>query len=285
MSFTVKRSIFVHDFVNLPREDFNCNIDLDISDSSGIFILEKQSAGTQTKYLLTVKDPSVVGLTTSDQLVVERMIANLILSMNLHLSRTCISLTQWGILGSSVAREKIEGKGKIDLAEKKGHVKLVDTIVLKDKVIVTMGTREEISEKSALLTHNNVLKTMRFKITLGTPLKIVNLAKALDEYEDAMSTFDRFQIFKHLFNTIEFCTNWVGTSFSGTKFDEEASAITKVPQADILDWRDLYNRTKHVDQTPMHVSKFVVGIERISSIVRSVRKASQTAILNRLASI
>jgi hypothetical protein len=277
MPFSIRRPIFAHDFLNPPREDRSCNIDIVITTPSSKLDLVKETPGLQTRYMLTIDDPSIIGLTSSEQAMVDKAVKDLILAFNLSLVRTCLSTVGANLYPAEVETKTPETKVTIEETPRGKNLKVVEAIGFRDSVYITIGTREEISEQRVIADLNKIIKVNRFSPTPSLEREL-NLSKALNEYEIAMSTFDRLRIFKSLYNTIEFCANWTGTDNRGPVLDANVAAITAIPQSDIEFWRDFYNRTKHVDRTTLEASTFVQGMEKLPEISPIIREAAKKLI-------
>jgi hypothetical protein len=277
MSFSIKHTVFAHDFLNPPSEDRSCSIDIVITNGSGKIDLVKESPGLQTRFTLIITDSSIVGLTSSDQSIVELTVRDLLLAFNLILSRTCLSTLGGDLHPAEITSKTPTTSVTIEEAPEGRIIKIAETLTLRDSVHITIGTREEINEKQVIDYYNKITRVKRHSPNPSV-IKELNIGKALKEYESAMSTFDRLRIFKYLFNTIEFCANWNGTTYKGQNLDSIVASISKVPQADVEFWRGFYNRTKHVDRTASDASEYVQGMEKLPEILPKLREAAKQLI-------
>ena len=288
-SFAVKRPIFAHEFQNLPAEGRSCDIDLKLTNASGAITLTKEATGIQTRYLLTVSDPSLIGLRSPDQGIVDRTVKDLILSFNLGLARACLSTLPLGNLQSTEIELQFPRARVRSEQTPEGKtvqiIEVVEPVLVKCDVHIKMRICEEVDEKQALANLEKIVRINRFGSQQTSNLKVINLAKALNEYENAMSTFDRLRIFKSLFNTLEFCANWDGKNRTGSELDSAIASVSGVDESSVWEWRRLYNRTKHVDTEPAEASEFVQGIEKLSSILPLLREATKRLITERLSQI
>lgn len=282
MSFEVKRPVFAHDFLNPPAEDRTCDINIKLINPSGAINLTKESPGIQTRYRLTVSDSSLIGLNSSDQGSIERAIKDLILSFNLCLMRSCLSTLSGELPSAEIKFLPKETKVTIKDTPNGKHITIHDTVRITDRVSIRLGSHDELDEKQALLNLEKIIEVNRFNPKETTPLKVLSLGKALNAYERAMSTFDRMQTFKNLYNTLEFCANWNGVDHTGPALDSLIASISPVSQADFRSWRRFNARTKHVDRTPREASRFVKGMEMLSSILPPIREAAKQLIIDRL---
>jgi len=282
MSFEVSGQIFVHDFLNPPTEDRSCNIDLNVINSTGVLTLQKVSPGIQTKYNLNISNSSSIWLTSIDQTCINYRLKDLIVAINLSLRRTCLSIVQSNYPTTDISFEPSDTKVKIEQTKNGKIVSIIETIRIRDSVHIEIGTQENIDENSSLNYIEKIIKINRFNITKTTHESHVNISKSINEYENAMMSFNRLRIFKNLFNSLELSTNWDGVDRRGTILDSEISSISLIPQKDIEYWRGLYNRTKHIDRTPTESSDYVEGVEKLTTILPTMREASSKLLINRL---
>jgi hypothetical protein len=285
MPFIIERRIFAHDFRNPPAEDRSCDIEIHLINSSGLITLSKITAGIQTEYSLCVSDSSVIGLSSSDQVSIERAMKNLVLAFNIGLIRACLSTLQGDLPTTEVRFPSAATKVSVEQISNEKHIQITETVTVRDTVHVRIITREEVDENQVMANLTKINHVNRFEMSSSVPIRMVNLVKALNAFENAMSTFDRMYIFKSLFNALEFCTNWDGRDRTGNDLDSEVSSISRVPTSDVANWRLLYNRTKHVDRAPLDASQYSRGMETLHSILPPIREASKQLIINRLASI
>jgi hypothetical protein len=288
MSFTVKRSIFAHD-LNPPADGRSCDIDLKPINASGAITLAKEAVGIQTRYLLTISDPSLIGLRSPDRAVVDRAVRDLVLSFNLVLTRACLSILPLGDLQSTeIELQPPRAKVTIEQTPEGKRVQIVEIVepvLVRPTVHITIRIHDEVDEKQALANLEKIIRINRFGSQPTSDLKVANLTKALNEYESAMLTLDRLRIFRSLFNTLEFCTNWDGKNRTGSELDSVIASVSGVGESSVGEWRRLYNRTKHVDREPAEASKLVQEIEKLPSFLPPLREAVKRLIVDRLSRI
>lgn len=282
--FTLERSLFLHTTDNPPNGELVVYITLDPTNSTGLLQLDKFGGGYQTEYILRLEHPLQVGFNSADQFDVQKDLQNLVLAMNLTLSRVCTSLSKIEFIKNNVKMKSIPSKPAKIEDDGKGHhtISVKETILLRDEAHIEMGTREKIDEPTTIAIFQRLQQIKRFDITNGSPFTLVNLAKALKEYEDAMNDVDRLTIFKHLYNTIELATNGDGGREKDDQLDQKASQLTGTPADDLRVWRELYNRTKHPDFRPDQVEKYLNGRYSLPTENVKVRACAKAAILARL---
>jgi hypothetical protein len=276
----VKCSIFAHSLTNPPSLNNSCDVDLTLTNSKGRINLVKQEIGIQTKYLLSIPYSSSLGLVTCEQNVVDRFVRNLVLAMNLNLQRTALSILKGEIAQPDVQFRRSESQARVEETPEGKHIIIAETVTVREFVHVTMKFDEEIDEDKVVSTLGLINKLNSKKFTDN--LKINNLRKSLTEYENGMKVFDRLMIFKHLFNSLELATNWDGSDRKSLPFDTEVATITGLPTLEVNKWRDFYNRTKHIDREPKEIAEFVHGMQNLPCVLKPLRSASNTVIIDRL---
>lgn len=279
MSSQISCHIYAHSLVNPPSLSSGCDVDLILRKSRGQIHLAKEETNFQTKYLLTVYNPFSLGLTSYSQEVVEAFVDNLVLSMNLNLKHTVLSIIKGEIPTLDV---KLQPESRVIVKETpRGKVIEVEEILfIHDSVYVMIRFTEEVDEESVLSIFTLINKLYSDQVT--DKLKANNLKKALADYKGAMKVFDRLMIFKELFNSLEKAANWDGINRTGEALDKEVSTITDVQQSEVEKWRKFYNRTKHVDREPKEANEFTYGIMNLHSFLEPLRVATNKIIIDRL---
>jgi len=282
MISNIKRPVFAHHLINPPSVDTNCDVTLVIINSKGRISLVKEGVGLQTRYMLSITDPSSLGLLNSEQNTVELFIKDLVLAINLGLRRTALSRLEGDLAQSHIEFKQADTKVVVERTPEGQHIAITEVIMLRDSVHITIGITEEIDEEIVVSNLQLINKVNRYNLSAHSKIQLVNLAKSLSEYESAMSFFDRLMIFKHLFNSLELATNWDGIDRKGCSLDIEVAKITGTKTLEVCDWRGFYNRTKHIDGTPKEITAFVKGMENLPQKLMPLRLASETAIIDRL---
>ncbi len=276
--------VFAHVIANPPSLQRHSSIDLTLTNSKGRVRLVKVGEGLQTKYSLTVTDPSSLGLPSFGRRNVELFIGDVVLACNLALRQTALSTIKYAPSQADVKYQRPR-KVTVENRPEGQHITFTDTHHRNESVYFAQPFSEAIDEDQILSNLMLVNKTDRHRLSTDHKMELVNLVKSLGEFENAMSVFDRLAIFKHLFNSLELATNWDGKDRRGKTFDVEAANLSSVPESDISVWRDFYNRTKHVDSTSDDTTKFVKGIENLPDILMPLRSATEAGIIKRLNSI
>ena len=114
---------------------------------------------------------------------------------------------------------------------------------------------------------------------------------ALSLYESGMGEFLTLLKFKHLFNALELVTNMTGTDWKGDNFDREAEKILHTSQSgltcsinktDIKDWRESYNRIKHVQKDTDDIRMYYEGMDTLGRTLLSLRGSLNEIFLEKI---
>lgn len=273
MPFKIKRSIFARGFRNEPSEKLSYDIDIITENSSGKFNLKKDTPAFQTEYILTVYEPSVIGLSHDRR--GEKAIKDLVLALNLNLQQTCFSIHKGGM-----PTTEITSPSSIEKIETPKGPRVTIPVSITTRYHLTLSFKETLNEEEVINTLKKIIRVNRFD--LKSDLRKVNLSKALNEYENAMHPSDRLIVFRSLYNSIEFCINWTGTNYTGSDLDSQIASIIDIDKSTAKSWRELYNRTKHVDRKAVHTSRLIKGIELLPSSLPQIREVTKQLIINRL---
>lgn len=282
MQFIIRQHLFAYEFINPPAHDRQFNIELKITNSRGILRLTKESTGFQTSYLLEILKPTEIGFTTTESSVLNKDLKNLLLAFNLALSRIVFITTKSEFVKVNTELQPVAPWSTVEQNENQTIADLNGHVSISNSVSIMGGTSEDVDEDLVIKIFKNIQSVKRFSIQTNTAVKIVNLSKAFNEYENSISSFDRLVMFKHLFNAIELSTNWDGKNREGDDLDKEISEISGISQSDAKYWREFYNRTKHVDRTPTDITNTVQGMENLSSLLGPVRECTRKILYDRL---
>ncbi|MGB6680475.1 MAG: hypothetical protein WBF08_03995 [Candidatus Bathyarchaeia archaeon] len=279
---SMKFSIYAHHLPNPPAEDRNCDIDLEIVNAKGKMTLRKQDVGLQTRYVLMIPDTGSIGVTSYEQKDVDEAIKDLILACNLSLNITCLSTLKGDLDKPEIQTKAKEFPNEIESDSEELHVRIHETIVIRESVHITIKENEELDENQVIENFRLLRKLSRHTISVDGPISIISLSKALSEFEIAMTVFSRLMVFKHLFNSLELSINWDGIPREGDALDREVVKVSGIEKETIVNWRRLYNRTKHVDRTAEDSMEFIKGLENMGQMLIPLRKVTSSLILNRI---
>jgi hypothetical protein len=145
-----------------------------------------------------------------------------------------------------------------------------------------VGIWAEINENKIVETFRKIQQLRRFKWKDASQLQTINLNDALSKYESGIGEFELLIKFKHLFNSLEVVTNVTGTEWKGDKFDNEVQKIVSVSTADSREWREFYNRAKHVQKDSKDINKYYDGIDTLPDKLLAVRSHLNEVLLSKL---
>jgi hypothetical protein len=91
----IEHPLFAHEIADPPSLQGHINIDLTLTNSKGCVRLVKVGEGLQTKYFLTVTDPSSLGVSSFGQHSVELFIGDVIDACNFALRETTLSTIEY----------------------------------------------------------------------------------------------------------------------------------------------------------------------------------------------
>lgn len=278
--FKFERPVFLHGIDNPPHADLTCSITLNPINSAGAFKLIKYGMGHQTEYILEVENPLQIGFTSSEQLELDRDMRNFALAMNLSLDRNCVTLHPADFVQNKPVLKPIKQEpAHVTQDDTHFTVKARETIAISDHVSLAFGTEEDIDEEKVIKIFKRLQSARRFQVSKATPILNSNVAKALDAFEEAMNSFARLPIFKHLNEAIEKAANSDGSRDDGERLDKKVAGLTGVGESDAKLWRELYDRAKHPDTTPGQIEKYLSGSQNLGTTNVVVRACAKTAIL------
>jgi hypothetical protein len=148
--------------------------------------------------------------------------------------------------------------------------------------VVRRETPIELDENSIKLNLNLIDKVDRHSPNHQGDIIKHNLSKALNEYERAFYETEPIDIFKRIYNAVEFAIN-SDQNRLGRLVDIELSCLANVPQNKARLWRDAtYNRLKHPDLDPQQVMDFSSAASQMPNELKPLRQAANTVIIKRL---
>ena len=151
-----------------------------------------------------------------------------------------------------------------------------------ESVGVVIGFSEEIDENK-ILEFFHLITTM--ENTISKELETNNLQKSLSTYQNAVESNLPLLIFKDLYASLELATNSDTDSRLSTNLDSEIANLSGIDVTTAQDWRQFYNRIKHVDKNSSNLSTFSQGTQNLNEYIKEIRKTCQKVILSRLKSL
>ena len=220
--------------------------------------IETKSA--ETVYLITIPSGNSLGFTSSEQFTLENEFSNFMLTINLTQKRICINKKSSTFRPYEVTPIVPESKTTVTKLDGGVHSHIDETIAIRDEVSTSINIRGEIDEKKVANIFQRLQKLKRFEKKDVSERQTMNLNDALSKYESGISEFDRIVKFKHFFNSLELVTT-MANEFKGDAFDNEVARISSISKSDVKDWRDFYNRIKHVQKDVDDIKKYYDGVD------------------------
>jgi hypothetical protein len=238
---SVSRTIFVHELCNPPYSGHGVEVELNFTNGKH-FEITNWKKSDQPSFTLTIKDPKSIGLINTDAYNIEKFIDNVTLSFNLVLKDASFSRNK-----ADSSDTELKHPNEVTEREDQNGNKQVNIAInnLRVTMHATIGFKEDIDEEQILQILEKLIKLDSLSSVLG--LKIQDLKKSLDDYSNAMSNFNRLDIFKNLNSSIEHSVNCDGFDRKGSNFDNEVGRITGIDLLKFADWRELNARAKHID--------------------------------------
>jgi hypothetical protein len=265
MDFEINKNIYAHDLINPPTLTNSCNITLEFNAPNCLLRVEKGELSYSTEYLLRADKALELGFTSCEQSIFISEFQNLILALNINLRRVCVTREDIRFLQGGINIKPPESRANTEKDGNRTTVTIEETIVFRDEVHTSVGLSEKISCQEVIHTFQKLQHLTRFNTNKARSLELSNFIKALREYGDAMSALSRPVKFKHLFNALELVSNIDGSAREKENFDSRVASLSGVKREDIREWREFYNRTKHVDKHSTDVHKYVTGMKGIGS--------------------
>jgi hypothetical protein len=240
-----------------------------------------------------VELPSVndLGFTTSSQMDLDNEFTNLVLAFNLVQENICVTYRKAEFPSYEVEPKLARAKTHITKENQGYYVKSEDIVALKDESHNTVHLSLNIEEQKMLEIFRKIQKLRRFERKGISNLPEINLIGALGLFESGMGEFLTLLKFKHLFNALELITNVTGTDLKRDKFDREAEKIIhssqtgltcSINKTTIKDWREFYNRIKHVQKDTEDIKTYYEGMNTIGRKLLSLRGSLNKIFLDKI---
>ena len=274
-------TISMHDVMNPPFGNRGSNINLSLINTQGkIKFTDTNTNETESIYSILLSNPNNHGLSSSEDNLVVQFIDDLVLSLNLLLSRGCITRAETKIhpfkLHSDIPKPNsfIEREGNVT------KVHLFESLNIHDSLSATLITKDELDEQKIFKLLEKIRNFNRF-IEKANPAE-VNLNLSITHYEKAISEGELLFKFKNLYISLEYIVNINGPNLKGDDFDNKASLMTGISSSILGEWRVFYNRTKHIQRNSKDVEKYTEGNNNLSNWILSLRNGTKELIRNEL---
>ncbi len=282
IDFEFTTTIFAHDILNPPTPNRGSDVNLRVIDSEELNMSKIETTDKigppRTSYNLKIYHPLAIGFATGDRSKPTTEFKNLILAMNLSLCLSCITASSILFSSPTIQYRAVGVKNEVRRIGDIVHVHSTDVVIVTDETCGWTSLSENINEKYVL----DLFKIIQnFNAIEKQDLTYINLTKAITEYEGGMTENSTLFIFKHLFNALELSTN-SHKQYTNNVFDIVVSKNTNIPCETVKEWRNFYNRIKHVDKSQEQHMAFVSGLDKVTSMIYPIRSCTRKTIVNLL---
>jgi hypothetical protein len=277
-NISISRTIYAHEIINPPYSGHSVELELNFTNAK-IFEITNWNKSYQPSFTLTVINPKSIGLTDTENYSIEKFFDKVLLAFNLVLKHTSFSRNN---ADSSSTQLKVESQ-PIVTEDKDGNKIINITNTLRTSVHITSGIKEDVDEQQVLLVLQKLVSLDILNHISG--LKIQDLRKSIYEYSLAMSNFNRLDIFKNLYSSIEHSVNCDNRDRKGIDLDREVNQIASINLTTFKDWREFNARTKHIDKTPQDESKYQEGLNKVGEKLTDMRDTAKNVIIYRLQNV
>lgn len=150
--------------------------------------------------------------------------------------------------------------------------------MLNIKSDVTSIADVEFNESLFIKISKNLLKLSIFEL-VDVPKK-QNFFESINEYELAINSENRYESFKHLYNSLEKMVNL--EKDYGHKFDSIASSLCGVSEDELSKFRKCNNRFKHSSNNPKKAKELVECRKKLPQTINNLKKAVDNVIILRI---
>jgi hypothetical protein len=260
--FSLKRHVYCHDLQNPPSQSRSCYVTMKLVNSRGLMNLDRADVeSSETVYMISMPSGNTLGFTSSEQSLIRNEFSNFILALNLTQKRICINNKGGDFQSDEVTLKVPETKTSVTKSDGGFHLDSEETIVFREEYFTGVGIWGEIDENKVVNLFQKIQKLRRFEKKDVSQLQTMNLIDALNKYESGIAEFDSLVKFKHFFNALELVINMAGTNLKGEDFDKEVEKISPISKSEAKNWRDFYNRTKHVQKDSDDINKYYYGMD------------------------
>lgn len=139
MDFAFERHVYCHDLINPPTQSGSCDVDLKLTNSTGLINIERVKVeSAESVYLMTVPSGNNLGFMTCEQAALEIDFTNLVLAFNLTQKGICMNYKKGDFPSFKVTPKVPASKTNITKLDRGYHLHAEDIIVLRDEAYVTI---------------------------------------------------------------------------------------------------------------------------------------------------
>jgi hypothetical protein len=284
MDFALERLVFCHDLINPPAQSRSSYAWLDLLKSEGSFDITKlDDDSSESRYLLRIQSGHNLGFTTCEQGELENEFMNLVLAVNLTQNRICMTFRKNEFPLYKVTLKPSEPKVNVTKLNGGHHIHSEENLVFREESHASVFVLGQIEEKLVSQIFKKIQRLKRFEKKQEHDLQYINLNSALSHYESGILDFNPWMKFKHIFNSLELVVNMSGgPGLTYSDFDISVARISSATRIQAQEWREFYNRLKHVQKNSRDVQMYYQGTETFSDKLRYIRPTVNEILLSNL---
>jgi len=265
---------------NPATPDHRTKVEITLENASDNLEIENQEGSPRSVHKFTLKDPSLFGYGSPQNLSVDDVAFLFAISCSLANPRILFSPLQPNLLAPSIEFEEIPTK--VEMIEKPGELNIAVTDVIRttEHVSTVLGTKFSLDEITLLNIVDKLLAYRIFDIANRNLLEL-NVLDAINRYRDALMTAEGVSCYCFLFNAFEKAIN-ADIERKDKDFDKAASLATGLLETEIEELRKFNNRIKHPLRNYADFATLQAGESRLAELSRNLKKAADSAILSRV---
>ncbi len=175
---------------------------------------------------------------------------------------------------------EIPSKAEVTETPTGKNIVITETIRLTESISILISIRVEIDAAKLLDIIKHLLRVRPFDFT-GRPVNELNILDGLKRYQEALLAGEPLACYKALFTSLEKLVN-LSADKKGTLFDNAASAVSGLSQADIKDIREFNNRVKHTIRHKKDFEALKRGEMNLSRLATNLKMATDNVIVSRI---
>jgi hypothetical protein len=264
-------NVYIHQIANPPAPGRSIKANIDFRNLNHLEFSDWTNDAGPGHCSLKVTDAAKLSLDSIEQANIEKFIQTVLLACNMVLHRAAFSKHSFDASDT-----------KIEFLDNNTHYSQTNDTSLRISESIHHGIEfhDNLDETKVL----EIIKKIHSLDDLHRPVRfqINDIRKCLSEYTNAMSSFDRTGIFKHLFTSLELATNSDGDEKIGLGLDNKVARLAAISASCVKNWREFNDRAKHIDRNSQEERFYENHLQELGSQLDPLRYACQKIILDRL---
>lgn len=256
---SAKIPLFAYDFLNPTGTN---TMEVELTNTEGKFRFEDTGEWGKTVITLSIPDTEEFGFVHREiDKETQQILQDLVTAVNLNSEKAAMSRQLSPLDSAEVeyTEEELEELGNRTYAE------------------IGIGATVEVDEKAVIDVFNSLRTFDRFSFS-SPGFKRVNLIKALNLYDNAVDSVNRYSQHMSLYMALEHLALRDGTYAKNDELDRKMSSVTGIAKKHFRKIRRLYNRQKHPDTRKSDIQKSIQILEHKNLHTRAMRKGLNHAL-------